>query len=133
VGSERHLLCIEDPFELSHDLGRTVHWEGIDLLRKEFRRAWDVCRTSPDVAAELFLEAPEPTGLNRDRPQQPRSAGAAGGGTGGEGQGAGGREMEAEAVAAAGVGMGLVQSGRATARDAAAPEAVPAGFRVGSV
>lgn len=25
VGTERHLLCIEDPFELSHDLGRTVH------------------------------------------------------------------------------------------------------------
>lgn len=25
MGTERHLLCIEDPFELSHDLGRTVH------------------------------------------------------------------------------------------------------------
>ena len=24
VGSERHLVCIEDPFELSHDLGRTI-------------------------------------------------------------------------------------------------------------
>lgn len=23
-GSERHLVCIEDPFELSHDLGRTI-------------------------------------------------------------------------------------------------------------
>jgi hypothetical protein len=28
VGTERHLLCIEDPFELSHDLGRTVHAGG---------------------------------------------------------------------------------------------------------
>ena len=24
IGSERHLVCIEDPFELSHDLGRTI-------------------------------------------------------------------------------------------------------------
>lgn len=23
-GNERHLMCIEDPFELSHDLGRTI-------------------------------------------------------------------------------------------------------------
>ena len=23
-GTERHLVCIEDPFELSHDLGRTI-------------------------------------------------------------------------------------------------------------
>ena len=106
-----------------------MHWEGIDLLRKEFRRAWDVCRTASDVASELFLEAPEPTGLNRDRPQQPAggaAAGAAGGGGGDKG-----REVEA-AVAAAGVGMGLVQTGEATARDVVAQEAVPAGFRVGS-
>ena len=44
VGSERHLLRIEDPFELSHDFSRTVHYKGIDLLRKEFCRAWNVAQ-----------------------------------------------------------------------------------------
>lgn len=24
VGTDRHLICVEDPFELAHDLGRVV-------------------------------------------------------------------------------------------------------------
>jgi hypothetical protein len=59
---ERHLFCIEDPFELSHDLGRTVHADGCDKLRSEFRRAWDTIRSSHSVAAlmdVLFAEAPQ--------------------------------------------------------------------------
>ena len=76
------------------------------------------------MASELFLEAPEPTGLNRGRPQQ-RVGGAAAAGGGGDK----GREVEAAvAVGAAGVEMGLVQTGKPTARDVVAQEAVPAGF-----
>lgn len=63
MGLERHLFCIEDPFELSHDLGRTVHAEGCDKLRHEFRRAWDVLRHSGNAQhalQELLAEAPAP-------------------------------------------------------------------------
>lgn len=63
MGLERHLFCIEDPFELSHDLGRTVHAEGCDKLRREFRRAWDIIAHTSNVQQlmdELFTEAPAP-------------------------------------------------------------------------
>lgn len=30
-GSERHLVCIEDPFELSHDLGRTIDKHSVQV------------------------------------------------------------------------------------------------------
>lgn len=33
-GSERHLVCIEDPFELCHDLGRTIDKHSVQV------RAW---------------------------------------------------------------------------------------------
>lgn len=59
IGTERHLVCIEDPFETSHDLGRTVGPMGADRLKGEFRRAWRVVRESRDVMAELFAPAPE--------------------------------------------------------------------------
>ncbi|WIA17294.1 hypothetical protein OEZ85_014161 [Tetradesmus obliquus] len=75
VGLERHLFCIEDPFELSHDLGRTVHAEGCDKLRHEFRRAWDVLRhagSSSQALQELLAEAPAP-------PPAPPSAGGGAG------------------------------------------------------
>ena len=39
VDRERHLVCIEDPFELAHDLGRNVDWLSIQHLREEFNRA----------------------------------------------------------------------------------------------
>ncbi|KAL2492166.1 Nucleotidyltransferase family protein [Abeliophyllum distichum] len=32
IGNDRHLICIEDPFELSHDLGRVVDKGPLDLL-----------------------------------------------------------------------------------------------------
>eukprot|EP00245_Coleochaete_scutata_P003226 TRINITY_DN14662_c0_g2_i3.p1 TRINITY_DN14662_c0_g2~~TRINITY_DN14662_c0_g2_i3.p1 ORF type:complete len:1149 (-),score=216.24 TRINITY_DN14662_c0_g2_i3:878-4324(-) len=38
VGNERHLICIEDPFEVSHDLGRVVDRNSIRILRDEFHR-----------------------------------------------------------------------------------------------
>ncbi|KAK8718373.1 hypothetical protein V6N13_045609 [Hibiscus sabdariffa] len=42
VGNDRHLICIEDPFEISHDLGRVVDKFSIRVLREEFERAADV-------------------------------------------------------------------------------------------
>lgn len=45
-GTERHLICIEDPFELSHDLGRVVDKHSLPTLKKEFKRAANLLRTS---------------------------------------------------------------------------------------
>ena len=44
VGRDRHLLCVEDPFLLSHDLGRTVDMKSKDVMRKEFFRAATILR-----------------------------------------------------------------------------------------
>jgi hypothetical protein len=33
IGNERHLICIEDPFETSHDLGRVVDRHSIRVRR----------------------------------------------------------------------------------------------------
>jgi len=38
----RYLFAIEDPFELSHNVGRTVTHNGIVAIRDEFRRAWRI-------------------------------------------------------------------------------------------
>ncbi|KAK6430431.1 hypothetical protein LTR95_013414 [Oleoguttula sp. CCFEE 5521] len=40
----RYLFCIEDPFELSHNVARTVTHAGIVAIRDEFRRAWRILR-----------------------------------------------------------------------------------------
>ncbi|CAI6340457.1 unnamed protein product [Periconia digitata] len=40
----RYLFCIEDPFELDHNVARTVTHFGIVAIRDEFRRAWRVLR-----------------------------------------------------------------------------------------
>jgi hypothetical protein len=54
VGNERHLLCVEDPFELSHDLGRTVDKQTRDVMRKEFLRAATLMRDSEDPLDKVF-------------------------------------------------------------------------------
>lgn len=38
----RYLFCIEDPFELSHNVARTVTHNGIVAIRDEFRRAMGI-------------------------------------------------------------------------------------------
>jgi len=38
----RYLFCIEDPFELDHNVARTVTHHGIVAIRDEFRRAWRI-------------------------------------------------------------------------------------------
>ncbi|GAX84867.1 hypothetical protein CEUSTIGMA_g12288.t1 [Chlamydomonas eustigma] len=55
-GSERHLVCIEDPFELSHDLGRTIDRDSVGGLRREFERAALVLANEEDPVTLLFQE-----------------------------------------------------------------------------
>lgn len=92
VGTERHLVCIEDPFETSHDLGRTVGPNGADRLKGEFRQAWRVLReATSDIADRLFAHAPEDRAL-WDAPTDRRSGNVnarvnSGGGRGGGGTG----------------------------------------------
>ena len=70
----RYLFCIEDPFELNHNVARTVTHSGIVAIRDEFRRArrialavgkGEVARDgqlfAEMVEAEDFQKAPEET------------------------------------------------------------------------
>lgn len=41
----RYLFCIEDPFELTHNVGRTVTHNGIVAIRDEFRRAYRILQS----------------------------------------------------------------------------------------
>jgi terminal uridylyltransferase len=90
----RYLFCIEDPFEQSHNVARTVTHNGIVAIRDEFRRAQRILRAVGEGNAvpghfELFDElvedgtAPEPNDWNGGRAQR-------GGDRGGR---RGGREM----------------------------------------
>lgn len=47
-------VCIEDPFELSHDLGRTVDRQTKSVLHKEFIRAATLLRDAADPLERLF-------------------------------------------------------------------------------
>ncbi|KAK5634101.1 hypothetical protein RRF57_009815 [Xylaria bambusicola] len=44
----RFLFAIEDPFELDHNVARTVTHNGIVSIRDEFRRAWRIIRAAGD-------------------------------------------------------------------------------------
>lgn len=54
IGNDRHLICIEDPFELSHDLGRVVDKYSIRVLREEFERAAEILQYDPNPCVKLF-------------------------------------------------------------------------------
>eukprot|EP00268_Persea_americana_P066458 TRINITY_DN904_c1_g2_i1.p1 TRINITY_DN904_c1_g2~~TRINITY_DN904_c1_g2_i1.p1 ORF type:complete len:731 (+),score=99.39 TRINITY_DN904_c1_g2_i1:252-2444(+) len=54
IGNDRHLICIEDPFEVNHDLGRVVDKYSIKILREEFERAADVLQYDPNPSVKLF-------------------------------------------------------------------------------
>ncbi|GAB7363618.1 hypothetical protein MBLNU230_g4189t1 [Neophaeotheca triangularis] len=61
----RYLFCIEDPFELSHNVARTVTHHGIVAIRDEFRRAnrvlLDVGYDRPPQDGHLLEPLIEPT------------------------------------------------------------------------
>lgn len=42
----RYLFAIEDPFELDHNVARTVTHHGIVTIRDEFRRAWRIIKSA---------------------------------------------------------------------------------------
>ena len=53
----RYLFAIEDPFELDHNVARTVTHNGIVAIRDEFRRAWRIIRNAGrNVVPEDLLE-----------------------------------------------------------------------------
>ncbi|KAK9058947.1 hypothetical protein SSX86_021564 [Deinandra increscens subsp. villosa] len=54
MGNDRHLICIEDPFEVSHDLGRVVDKHSIRVLREEFERAAEILQYDPNPCVKLF-------------------------------------------------------------------------------
>ncbi|KAL8195967.1 hypothetical protein R6Q57_024967 [Mikania cordata] len=54
IGNDRHLICIEDPFEVSHDLGRVVDKRSIRVLREEFERAAEILQYDPNPCVKLF-------------------------------------------------------------------------------
>ncbi|KHF99150.1 Poly (A) RNA polymerase cid1 [Gossypium arboreum] len=54
IGNDRHLICIEDPFVVSHNLGRVVDKFNIKVLREEFERATDVMQCDPNPWIMLF-------------------------------------------------------------------------------
>lgn len=47
---ENVLLCIEDPFEVSHNLGRIVHAKSLHRIRGEFMRAHRLLSDSAAIA-----------------------------------------------------------------------------------
>ncbi|BBN19998.1 non-canonical poly(A) RNA polymerase PAPD5/7 [Marchantia polymorpha subsp. ruderalis] len=54
IGNERHLICIEDPLEVAHDLGRVVDRHSIRVLRDEFHRAAKILRHDLNPCTTLF-------------------------------------------------------------------------------
>ncbi|KAI1400157.1 hypothetical protein F4819DRAFT_462251 [Hypoxylon fuscum] len=60
----RFLFAIEDPFELEHNVARTVTHNGIVSIRDEFRRAWRIIRcagktgqTTEDLLEDVKIES----------------------------------------------------------------------------
>jgi terminal uridylyltransferase len=62
----RYLFAVEDPFELDHNVARTVTHNGIVSIRDEFRRAWRIIRNigKPDQRDGELLDPLDTTGSN---------------------------------------------------------------------
>ncbi|KAH7077779.1 hypothetical protein BKA63DRAFT_509041 [Paraphoma chrysanthemicola] len=66
--TNRYLFAIEDPFELDHNVARTVTHRGIVAIRDEFRRAWRILSAigkgmEPEggIFDEVIEDQPPPT------------------------------------------------------------------------
>ncbi|KAK4043353.1 hypothetical protein C8A01DRAFT_32479 [Parachaetomium inaequale] len=53
----RYLFAIEDPFELDHNVARTVTHTGIVNIRDEFRRAWRIIKNTTAATAAAAAAA----------------------------------------------------------------------------
>ncbi|KAM0348763.1 hypothetical protein ACHAPU_004202 [Fusarium lateritium] len=51
----RYLFAIEDPFELDHNVARTVTHNGIVSIRDEFRRAWKLIKSAGNSTSQESL------------------------------------------------------------------------------
>ncbi|KAF5661838.1 hypothetical protein FHETE_8244 [Fusarium heterosporum] len=51
----RYLFAIEDPFELDHNVARTVTHNGIVSIRDEFRRAWKIIKSAGNATPQESL------------------------------------------------------------------------------
>ncbi|TGO13747.1 hypothetical protein BTUL_0064g00480 [Botrytis tulipae] len=61
----RYLLAIEDPFEIEHNIARTVTHNGIVSIRDEFRRAWGIIKSlGTKYQSKDGLLDPIPNSLN---------------------------------------------------------------------
>ena len=71
----RYIFAIEDPFELDHNVARTVQHNGIVAIRDEFRRAWSILLSvgygRPNNNGELFDELVEPEVLDSPKDGEP--------------------------------------------------------------
>ncbi|KAL1870552.1 hypothetical protein VTK73DRAFT_2560 [Phialemonium thermophilum] len=64
----RYLFAIEDPFELDHNVARTVTHNGIVAIRDEFRRAWRIIRNAGrGEPQEDLLEDVAAAGLEKEK------------------------------------------------------------------
>lgn len=52
----RYLVAIEDPFEIDHNVGRTVNHDGITAIREEFRRAWRIIKSEGNSSEGGLLD-----------------------------------------------------------------------------
>lgn len=64
---QRYLLAIEDPFEIDHNIARTVVYHGVRAIRDEFQRAHGIVQNvGPGVTnVDLLAEAPDRENSNR--------------------------------------------------------------------
>ena len=84
----RYLFCIEDPFELSHNVARTVTHHGIVAIRDEFRRTFRILdavgHRMPAHEGDLFapvMEDGQITSHNKKAKPGPMAVGSKTGGT----------------------------------------------------
>ena len=67
----RYLFAIEDPFELDHNVARTVTHNGIVAIRDEFRRAWRIIKNAGkgEGGQENLLQDVATADLDKERAQ----------------------------------------------------------------
>ncbi|KAL2038777.1 hypothetical protein N7G274_008535 [Stereocaulon virgatum] len=110
---QRYLFAIEDPFEIEHNIARTVVHNGIVAIRDEFRRAHRLIENAGydrgKGLEDLFAEAEDKENLQyRAFGPRPRGQGAAiGAGKKADEQRNGGNERFAPTTAASSVGQNV--------------------------
>lgn len=71
----RYLFAIEDPFELDHNVARTVTHNGIVAVRDEFRRAWRIIKSVGHQGSRSQQQGPQEHLLEEVLDQEAKKAG----------------------------------------------------------